>query len=288
MSKTGWIILGTIFVVIFGGAAGLLAVMMFNAVEPPPRDGPESLERELEDPDIDWDEPGPLPAPELRGPDTPTDANMARRLAALEDQVKDLRAELAAERKKTKPLRDMYEQAEKGGMLPEGAFESGGPGLELLAEPMSGGALAGKLAQTVGLEARRAKAFAETYDTWLEKAKGLEKEHAKVSVHGDTTTITIDRFGADGEALRREWDDYVARALSADEKQAYDKLGARNRLVGSRGGDFARRIRIKQAGGSISITAEGEDATGNKTVEETQGPALARDLMLADYAHLLK
>ncbi|MDF1702041.1 MAG: hypothetical protein P1V36_12865, partial [Planctomycetota bacterium] len=277
MSKTGWIILGTIFVVIFGGAAGLLAVMMFHSVAPPPREEPQSLEREFEDSQTDRDEPGPRPAPELRGPDTPTDANMARRLAALEDQVKNLRTELAAERKKTKPMRDMYEEAKKDGMLPES-----GPGIELLAEPLSAGALAGTLAKDMGLEARRAKAFAETYDAWLEKAKRLEKEHAKVSVYGDTTTITIDRFGRDGEELRREWDDYVAGALSTDEKQAYDKQGARNRLVGSRGGDFARRIRIKQAGGSISITAEGEDATGNKTVEETQGPALARDLMLAD------
>ena len=291
MSKTGWIILGTIFVVIFGAAAAMLALMMFTWVEAPTED-PTSDEvlREVEfgAPDLDDIGPMPQPEPELRGVDAANDANTNRRLEVLEAEVKRLREELATERAKTKPLKDLYEQAEKCGMLPPGGFEAGGPSLEVVGGPERGAPLAASLAKTLGLDDGRTKDFTEQYERWIAKVEALEKEHATVKVDGDTTTITIGQFGTAGDQLRREWDDYVAGALSADEKQAYDKQAARNRLLGARGGDWARTVSIKESGGTIRITEEGDDGKGGKTVQDTQGPAIARDMMLEDYAHLLK
>ena len=286
MNKTLWIILGTIFIVIFGGAAGLLAVLLFHTTAPVPAEE-EPRNELLQEAPPSFDDGDSPPPPVLRGTDTPGEDAMARRMAALEAEVKKLREDLAAERAKNKPLHDLVEQAEAAGMGP-GSFEAGGPGLEVVGGPDHGGPLAAEIAKKLGLDAGRTKAFREAYERWLDKVEALEKEHAKVTVDGDTTTITIDRFGQAGDQLRREWDDLVEASLSADEKQAYDKQGARNRLVGSRSGDYARTITIKEAGGSIRVTQEADDGKGGKTHEEMQGPAMARDLMLQDYAHLLK
>ena len=100
--------------------------------------------------------------------------------------------------------------------------------------------------------------------------------------------ITIPRLGQAGDQLRREWDDYVDGALTADEKKAYDKAGTRNRLLGARVGDWARTITIEESGGSIDIREAADDGKGGKSEQHMQGPAMARDIMLKDYAHLLK
>lgn len=71
MNKTAWIILGATFVVIFGAAAAVLALLIFGEVAPPP-------------------EPK----------DDPPRSTMERRLESLEDEVRELRKQLKAEREK--------------------------------------------------------------------------------------------------------------------------------------------------------------------------------------------
>lgn len=286
MSRSGWLILGAIFVVVFGGAAGAMAVMLFSSVEPPPKQPPVEIFGDADTPP-GWDDVPPPPRiePELRAA---PEASVARRLAALEAEVTRLREELASERAKTKPLRDLYEQAEKAGLEP-GAFEAGGPGPVLVDGPDHGAPLAKHLAtKFLGLDEARAKAFGEAYEQWLARVEELEKQHAEVKVNGDTTTITIGRFGADGDDLRRRWDDHVAGTLSADEKQAYDKQGVRNRLFGGRTGRMARTVTIAERDGMVEVQDVGTDEGGGETQQVMKGPAMARDLMLRDYAHLLK
>lgn len=297
MNKTGWIILAGTFVVVFGGAAGLLAVAIYTWTDVSPESTPRSLQSGPET--VAGDEPGaepigvvpePEPTPSLRGVGTLTDANLARRLGALELEVKSLREQLAAERKWMKPLLDVYDRAKESGMLTEDGTPIEAGGLELLDDPLMAGtpAAARKLARELGLDSGRTKAFTKSYEDFLAKVKDLEEEHASVKRDGDTTTITITPFGQAGDQVRREWDDFVDGSLSADEKQGYDKQGVRNRLINSRGGTATRTIRIVEAGGAIQIADESDDGKGGKIMQTMQGPAAARDMMLEDYAHLLK
>ena len=73
MNKTAWIILGATFVVIFGAAAAALALLLFGGVEPPP---------------------------EKQAPDGDGRSTMERRLESLENEVRELRKQLKAEREK--------------------------------------------------------------------------------------------------------------------------------------------------------------------------------------------
>ncbi|MDA1195730.1 MAG: hypothetical protein O2894_11165 [Planctomycetota bacterium] len=283
MGKTGWIVLASTFVVITGGTAGLLAVAIFvgSAVDAPEPIGHEVVTHPL---------PDESPPPALRGTDAAGEAPMARRLEALEGEVRSLREQLAAERKKTKPLVDMYEEAKDGGLLATegGAFEAGGPGRAVEGDLLAGAEFAKHLARAVGLDDGRAREFTENYERVLEKVKALEKEHATVTKDGDTTTINIRPFGRAGEEVRREWDDYIQRALTGEERARYDKAGGRSRLLANRAGDWTRTVRIREAGGSLTISDQATDADGNQTQQEMQGPALARDVMIRDYAHLLR
>ncbi len=297
MSKTAWMVIAVVLALLLGLVALGMVVALYSWVDAPQDHGPEHEMLMPEPPGGDEDSvpaPRPEPAPTLRGVEAPTDSNMNRRLAALEAEVKSLRDELAKERAATKPMRDMFEQAKKGGFIgPDGpGMPVGGipDGAEVVMDDsmLAGAALAKKLAGGMGLEGDRATAFGKAYDDFLGKVQALEKEHAKVAKDGDTTTITIPRLGQAGDQLRREWDDYVDGALSADEKKAYDKGGTRNRLLGARAGDWARTITIKEAGGSIDVREQGDDGKGGKSEQHMQGPAMARDIMLKDYEHLLK
>ncbi len=290
MNKTSWIVLAAMLIVVVGGTAGVVAVALFSGVDGPPET--TTIEHDADDLPGSFDPGERTPdlieaPPTLRGAETPTDANLSRRLGALEDEVKSLREQLAAERKLTQPLRDMVDQAKEGGML-VGPGQPLGSG-EVIGDGLPGSpAYAAKLAKDLGLDAGRAKAFKTSYESFLEKAKALEKENATVARDGDTTTITIKPFGQAGEQLRREWDDYVDSTLTADEKQGYDKRGARNQLIGNRGGDWTRTVKIKEAGGTISVGDSADDGKGGKTQQVMEGPAMAREVILSDYAHLLK
>ena len=79
MNKTAWIILGSIFVVVLGAAGAALAMLLFFE-------------------DADNGTQGEPPAKTAPAPsDSPT---MDRRIEKLENEIKQLRDDLAAERKK--------------------------------------------------------------------------------------------------------------------------------------------------------------------------------------------
>ena len=102
MSRSGWLILGAIFVVIFGGAAAVLAMMLVREAEPPPERPPMERRQEVPvAPDLAG-APRSAPMPESPPTSNPmsSDAAMQRHVEALEDEVQRLREQLAEERSK--------------------------------------------------------------------------------------------------------------------------------------------------------------------------------------------
>ena len=230
------------------------------------------------------------PAPRLRGAGAGSDEALLRRVALLEEKLRDLEAQLIGERERTKPMVEAYEQAVSSGALSTDGSQvlPDGSTMALAGDALGGPMHAEKLARGLGLDASRVDDFGRSYEQFVAKIKVLEKAHATVRRDGDTTTLTIEPFGPAGEQLRQEWDDYVAQALSSEEREQYETRAVRNQLLGNRAGDGTRTIRIKEAGGSIQIDDEWEGGDGAQTNQVVQGPAAARDLILSDYAHLLE
>ena len=281
---TGLLLLGAIVV----GATVFGAYTL--APDPNETQGPPMHEA-VADPDP-FDGIPPPPPPPVVLESGLSNEDLLARLSALEQTVARLEKTIAEERAATKPLREAYEQALAQGLTPGGApIEFGGAipeGLELVD---AGGGPGGPKGVTdrLGLKDERATAFQETYARLLKEAKALEKEHAKVSVDGDTTTIEIADFGSAGENLRRSWDDWKQQNWTSEELTAYRKGGGDSTLFGARLGSGARKVEIRETAGHIKLTESSTTPDGKEEfATETMGPAIARDMILQDYAHLLK
>ncbi len=248
----------------------------------------EEAPRELRLPDeviVDAEEEPPTLGSEI--------TRVSRRLAVVERRVATLERRLDGQAKAFEPVRRLFEQAKIDGMVSAdgtpvapSAEVPGGGGVVMDEGAESGPRYVSQLGTTLGLTPERTKAMRAAVDGIFEKIKALEKENATVKKDGDTTTITIKPF--DGRHLQRDWDDWMARNLTVEERAKLEKKGASNRIFGARLGAFERKVKIKEVSGLIEIGESSALSKDMPTESWEVGPAAVRDLMLEPYAHLLK
>ena len=136
------------------------------------------------------------------------------------------------------------------------------------------------VAALLGLDAARRKTLEETYQSFVDRIRSLEKEHAKVTVDGETTRIEIGLFPIQGKALIDEWSGRLTALLTPDEKDKYKKLGLG--LLPADVGQHDRVIAIVDEGnGMASSTEQASDSFSGSY----KGP---KESALAPYRHLLK
>jgi hypothetical protein len=149
------------------------------------------------------------------------------------------------------------------------------------------------VADILHLDPARQAEFERTYDDVLRRLRENEARHATsvVSSDGATTTIQIGRFPEAGAALLTEWNDWVTRSLSIEEKSNYDKYKLGKNLF-PRGwprsiGEYDRTVRVqKLPTGGLSIldtgvTPDGSSYSSNSTWDDAE-------MGLAPYRHLMK
>ena len=151
---------------------------------------------------------------------------------------------------------------------------------------LEGADLVRDIGRRAGLTDARQKDMVDEYERMMARIRDLEKRHAKVTRDGDTTTIEIARYGNDGHELARRWRDWLDANLTADERAAYKKQNATGQLFKNRLGDFARTVRIKEAGGGVRVTEKAKNKN-DEFETRTEAPALARDMVLGEYKHIL-
>jgi hypothetical protein len=144
-----------------------------------------------------------------------------------------------------------------------------------------------ELADLLGLDEARQKDFDAKYQDIRNRVKDLEVQKAKVTVDGDTTTITIPPFEEDGKALTREWDDWIARNLAPDEQRRYAKHEMFRNLYDEGIGVWDRQITIRPEGADIFI----EDRVRRVGQQGWEGVTSSRtnhvQEALAPYRHLI-
>ena len=97
------------------------------------------------------------------------------------------------------------------------------------------------------------------------------------------------KIGAyDGSDLERDWQDWVSRNLNPDEQAQLEKERAANRIFGNRLGGFDRTIEIEETGGMVNLTESARQGDSQVYQTHMQGPALARDLIVEPFQHLLE
>jgi hypothetical protein len=231
-------------------------------------------------------EPAPArPAPVSKAPvaPDPASAELARaldRIAALESRLRDVESKVAAapqERKKV-TLEDLKELAkESGTTVFEGTVgdEDARPfGWRVPHQPSTVGSL-------LGLDAARRKTLEETYQSFVDRIRALEKEHSKVTVDGETTRIEISPFPIQGKALIDEWKGRLAGFLTADEQDKYKRLGLG--LLPADIGQDERVVAIVEEKDGMATSTE---QSGEKGFSGSfKGP---KEMAFAPYRHLLK
>lgn len=117
----------------------------------------------------------------------------------------------------------------------------------------------------------------------------MERQHAKKSVDGDTTTITIEGHAADNDRLRGELETWVGRNLEAGERDRLAESGEYAVML-HRLGSQPRAITVRTAEGQVLLRDEVRGTPGESGAMslEVGGPAGLKDVLLSDYAHLLR
>jgi len=138
------------------------------------------------------------------------------------------------------------------------------------------------VSSVLGLDVPRRKTLEETYQSFVERIRSLEKVHARTTVDGDTTRIEIAPFPAEGKALIDEWSARITALLTPEEKDKYKKLSLG--LLPADVGQAERVIAIvNEADGTATATEYSAD--GKLGSGYYRGPKV---LALAPYTHLLK
>ena len=138
------------------------------------------------------------------------------------------------------------------------------------------------VAGVLGLDTSRRKTLEETYQSFVDRIRSLEKDHARTTVDGDTTRIEIAPFPAEGKALIDEWSARITALLTPEEKDRYKKLSLG--LLPADVGQAERVIAIvNEADGTATATEYSADGTLGSGYYK--GPKV---LALAPYNHLLK
>jgi len=198
------------------------------------------------------------------------------RIAALETQLRSIEAKVEAKGKdKDTFLKDLKEQL---GAESKTTFDAADDDVKPFGwrVPHQPRTVAGLL----GLDAARQKMLEETYWSFVEQIRQMEKEHAKTTVDGKTTRIEIAPFPLEGKALIEEWSARLSGILTPDEKDRYKKLGLG--LLPADVGQNERVIAIlDEGGGMATATEQGEKGFSGWY----KGP---KDLAVAPYTHLLK
>ena len=229
-------------------------------------------------------EPAPAaPRPAAAAPVAPDRAELARavdRIASLETQLRALQEKVDARAAdKVVLLKDLKEQfAAESKSLFEGELDDKDVmpfGWRIPHKPQS-------VAGLLGLDAARRKTLEETYKTFVERIRALEKEHSKTTVDGDTTRIEILPFPNEGKALIDEWSGRLTALLTPDEKDKYKRLGLG--LLPADVGQHERVIAILDEGDGMASSTE-HSAEGKGFSGSYKGP---KEMALAPYRHLLK
>jgi hypothetical protein len=216
------------------------------------------------------------------------------RLAAIEQRLEALQQAFDEYKKAVKPLPEFTERMDPGAFVPGGdrpvSPETKASALRKAREAHMGRGYAGRLARSLGLDAKRRKAFLDEYDRLMERVQAKEEEHAEVSREGDVTTIEIPRYPDGGDSLTRSWDDWLGANLTAEERERYDgETGdAVDHLFMNRLGAHDRTIRIDESGEEIKVSERAEAGDGAAYHFQMNGPPAARDVLLENYLHLLK
>src|SRR5262245_15975308 len=173
-------------------------------------------------------EPAPVsrPAPPPKAaPDPQAMAELAvamERIGALETQLRQLQEKVDARGKdKEALLKDLKETAARENDFAAEGFDEKDVlpfGWRVPNRPQS-------VASVLGLDAARRKTLEETYQSFVDRIRRLEKDHAKTTVDGDTTRIEIEAFPTEGKALIDEWSARITAILTPDEKDKYKKMG---------------------------------------------------------------
>jgi hypothetical protein len=217
-----------------------------------------------------------------RGEDPATTTELARaneRLAALETQLRSLQEKVEAKGKdKGALLRDLKDQfaADTKTALEEVDEKDDKPfGWRVPHRP-------GTVAGLLGLDDARRKTLEDTYWSFVNRIRQLEKEHSKTTVSGKTTRIEIDPFPLEGKALIEDWSAQLGGIFTPDEKDRYKKLGLG--LLPADTGQNERVIAIVDEGDGMATSTE-QSADGKGAAGWYKGP---KGMAVAPYQHLLK
>ena len=221
-------------------------------------------------------------SPPKAAPDLPATDDLARaneRIGALETQLRQLQEKVESRGKdKEALLKDLKEAAARETDLAAEGFDEKDVlpfGWRVPNRPQS-------VASLLGLDAARRKTLEETYQSFVDRIRRLEKEHARTTVDGDTTRIEIDAFPAEGKALIDEWSARITAILTPDEKDKYKKLSLG--LLPADIGQVERVIAIVNEGDGMATATE-HSADGKGGYGYYKGP---KGLALGPYNHLLK
>jgi hypothetical protein len=223
----------------------------------------------------------PRPAPSAAAPVAPDElARAVDRIGVLETQLRALQAkvDLRAGDKEAllKDLKDQFAAESKAVFEGELDDKDSMPfGWRIPHKPQS-------IAGLLGLDAARRKTLEDTYKSFVDRIRTLEKEHAKTTVDGDTTRIEIEPFPNEGKVLIADWSSRLTALLTPDEKDKYKRLG-----LGLLPADIGQHERV------IAIVDEG-DGTASSTEHSGEGKGFSgsykgpKEMALAPYRHLLK
>ena len=223
----------------------------------------------------------PAPAAPRTAPVAPdrTTGDLAKaidRIAALETQLRALQEKVdAPQPRKELLLKELKELAESKTVF-EGEIEDTDDrafGWRAHNNPKSVAAL-------LGLDAARRKTLEDTYKSFVDRIRDLEKEHSKVTVDGETTRIEIAPFPNQGKALIDEWSSRLTTLLTPDEKDKYKRL--KLGLLPADVGQHERAIAIVDEGNG---TASSTEQSADQFAGSFKGP---KEMALAPYRHLLK
>jgi len=216
------------------------------------------------------------PPPATDRPATDELARANERITALETQLRALQEKVDGRGKEKEALiqdlRDAFAR-EPGAVVEDLDEKDAHPfGWRVTNRPQT-------VAGLLGLDAARRKSLEDTYKSFVDRIRRLEKEHAKTTVDGDTTRIEIPPFPAQGKALIEEWKAQLGTILTPDEAEKYRKMQLG--LLPADVGQHERMIAIAtEKDGTVSST----EHSANGGSSSYKGP---REGALAPYNHLL-
>lgn len=212
-----------------------------------------------------------------RPSERPSASDIDRRVDALERTVASLRETAASDAQK---LAMLVEKSEAPGASATSPIRT-----------VAGQSPAQAVADLLRLDPARQAEFERAYEDVLRRLRETEARHATATTSSDgtTTTIRVSRFPEDGAALLAEWQDWITRSLTADERAKYDKYELGRNLF-PRGwprsiGEYDRMIVVQKTPGSVSIMETGVSPGGNNFSNSTTYDPKRSPL---PYQHLMK